>query len=164
MKNSIFESPGRDIDAIARTAEAASASWARFGSEVLVYSANDKCTAVEKQVSSRAVRRDTSVGTVNKSRMHLVVQKGRVFQNEFPNVRVILDKGRYLVVDLDPPTARKLAARKEPCFRIERLRVNSVIFDVLAPPERRSPDMHVSTIVDALDVERYRSTLSHLAS
>lgn len=164
MKYSIFESPRTDIDAIAHTAEAASASWVRFGSEVLVYSANDKWTTVEKQVSSRAVRHDTSVGTVNKSRMHLVVQKGRVFQNEFPNVRVILDKGRYLVVDLDPPTARTLTVRKAPCFHIERLRANSVIFDVLAPPERRSPDMRVSTVVDALDVERYRSTLSQLAS
>jgi hypothetical protein len=56
-----------------------------------------------------------------RERLHMVVQKGRLFQQEHPDVPVLLDKGRYLVVDLDPRRARKWDQGHRPCFAIRPL-------------------------------------------
>lgn len=68
----------------------------------------------------------------------MVVQKGRLFQQQHPDVPVLLDKGRYLVVDLDARKARKLGQGHLPCFAIRRLPDNDVAFDAPAPRASRS--------------------------
>ena len=50
-----------------------------------------------------------------------MVQKGGLFQREHPDVPVLLDKGRFLLVDLDPAAARKLSRKKEPCYSVRGL-------------------------------------------
>ena len=57
----------------------------------------------------------------SRERLHVVIQKGRLFQREHPDVPVLVDKGRYLLVDIDPVLARRLAKRKEPCFSVRTL-------------------------------------------
>lgn len=71
-------------------------------------------------------------------RLHMVVQKGRLFQQEHPEVTVLLDKGRYLVVDLDPQKAKKWDQRHRPCFAIRPLPETGVAFDAPAPRASRS--------------------------
>ena len=77
--------------------------------------------------------------SVRKSDMHLVVQKGRTFQQEHPDAEVIYDKGRYLVVALDPAKARKLNKRKDVCFHIMPLAENSVVFEERSPKRLETP-------------------------
>ena len=76
-------------------------------------------------------------GDVKKGDMHLVVQKGRTFQMENPDARLLLDKGRYLVVEMPRAEARKLAGRTDPCFHIEPLKRNSVVFEERLPVRAR---------------------------
>lgn len=73
-----------------------------------------------------------------RERLHMVVQKGRLFQQEHPDVPVLLDKGRYLVVDLDPRKAKKWGPGHRPCFAIRPLPETAVAFDAPARRARRS--------------------------
>jgi hypothetical protein len=42
----------------------------------------------------------------DRARLHVVSQTGRRFQQDHPNSRVLVDRGRFLLVDLDPDAAR----------------------------------------------------------
>lgn len=58
-----------------------------------------------------------------------MVQHGRLFQQHQPEVKVLLDKGRFLVVDLEPQVAREVALGNETCFGIQSLPRNAVVFE-----------------------------------
>lgn len=129
-----------------RNIEQQQCSWVKFGNDLLIYAANSKFDSAVSRVSETL--RDTGYrkGNVRKGDMHLVVQKGRTFQKENPSVRIILDKGRYLVVDLPKSSARKLGSRKDPCFHIEPLRENSTVFE--AVPRKYGTETPLLKIVD----------------
>ncbi len=157
-------SPSEIPDQVARVEEHGG-WWVRFGDDVLVYTANEKWTAVTSRLkpSDPVPRRE--IGTVAKRNMHLVVQKGRIFQQENPDVRVILDKGRFLVVDIPRSMAEKLAGRKDPCFHIEPLKGNTTVFKTV-PRESvaRTFDARVASIVASLDQTVYSAVIDHLVS
>lgn len=149
------------MDGLVAAVEGAGARWAQFGDELFVYSANDKWSDAASAGARRAKAHEVGRTTVSKAKLHLVVQKGRVFQKEFPDVRVVLDKGRYLVVDLDGSTARKIGARVEPCFRIEPFAENRIVFRDLPRRKPPAPDARIGEIVGLLD---YGAVVSDLAS
>ncbi|WP_210115045.1 M28 family metallopeptidase [Roseovarius aestuariivivens] len=133
--------------------------WVRFGEDVFVYAADSKWRSVADSLG-----RADPEGDVRKGDMHLVVQKGRVFQLENPDVPVLMDKGRFLVVELDSATAKRLGKRDEPCFHIEPLRENSVVFETLAPKARSAPASAVVRIVEDLSRATLEKSLSKLVS
>ncbi len=53
--------------------------------------------------------------------MHIVVQNGRLFQQEYPDVPVILDRGRILLVDLEPERVRQLEDKSLTCYGVAPL-------------------------------------------
>jgi hypothetical protein len=70
------------------------------------------------------------------SGLAVVVQVGRSFQNEHPDVRVVLDHGRHLVVDTG--SLRGRAEAESTCWRIGPLPENAVVVDRPEPaPGRR---------------------------
>lgn len=100
-----------------------------------------------------------------RERLHMVVQKGRLFQQEHPDVPVLLDKGRYLVVDLDPRKAKKWDQGHRPCFAIRPLPADAVAFDALAPRARRSAALPwVQTLADRLSRAPFETDLKQLAA
>lgn len=94
--------------------------------------------------------------------LHLVIQLGRLFQQEHPEVRVIADRGRFLVVALDPQTARRLPERDEVCYGVFPLPVDTVIFRSVAP-SARAPEAWVQQLVDAVSATTYEATIRRLA-
>jgi Peptidase family M28 len=60
--------------------------------------------------------------------LHLVTQIGRLFQQEHPEVPVIVDKGRYLVVALEPGAGELLDRPQEGCYAVRRLPADAVVF------------------------------------
>ena len=100
-----------------------------------------------------------------RARLHMVVQKGRLFQQQHPDVPVLLDKGRYLVVDLDARKARKLAQGHLPCFAIRRLADNAVAFDAPAPRASRSAVLPwVQTLVNRITRATFEADLKQLVA
>jgi hypothetical protein len=98
-------------------------------------------------------------------RLHMVVQKGRLFQQEHPEIPVLLDKGRYLIVDLDKRTARKLNRADGPCFSIRQLPESGVAFDTRAPrANRRAPLPWVRTLVARITRSSFQTPLNKLVA
>ncbi|PWF80161.1 Zn-dependent exopeptidase M28 [Kocuria rosea] len=108
----------------------AGAAWTRLGDTLLV-------TGAPAQLERTAVGRAPveRIG-VPAARLHLVIQNGRQFQQAHPEVPVLLDRGRYLVVDLDPAEAGRIVEPSErhlPCFGVRPLPANTVVFEQRPP-------------------------------
>jgi len=67
-------------------------------------------------------------------RLHLVTQNGRLIQEDHPDVPVLVDRGRHLVVDLPPERAAQLAGAGGACWAVRPLPARAVVLsDILRP-------------------------------
>ena len=102
--------------------------WVRVGDEVLLWSADGEPADLQR-VSASA---DQATG------LALVLQVGRSFQDEHPQVRVLLDHGRQLIVDSG--SWRGLPDKQTTCWRIAPLPADVVVVDRPDPaPARQDP-------------------------
>src|SRR5215213_7447398 len=121
---------GSRVASSAVQAELGGAPWLQFGDE-FVYVGRQPPWAGMAEAASRAgggLREHPC--TIDRARLHVIIQKGRLFQHEHPGVAVIIDRGRYLLVDMDPNVAQQLAETKQPCYSVralDRLEANGEI-------------------------------------
>jgi hypothetical protein len=140
------EEPTARVD----SAAASDAGWVRFGDEVLLYAEDDKWDGVVERARQQRLRLDEQSGGVEKDHMHLVVQNGRRFQQEHPDVRVLFDKGRYLAVALDPEEAKQM---------------DGGVCDIQArAAERMAPAAWIQDLVEAVSRSDFEASLTHLVS
>jgi len=141
-------------------------AWSvQFGDQLLLYTAKSKWNNVATQAERGGLHLEEYPEDVKKGDMYLVVQKGRLFQNEYPNVPIILDKGRYLAVTLSDQEIKKIGARQEPCFVVRPLKENSVVFNENPPPAvRAAPETWVQDLVNNVAISSFEAYLTHLVS
>jgi len=128
--------------------------WVRLGDQLVV-------------TSRAGTHRDrTGDGTeIPLDRLHLVVQNGRLFQQQHPDVPVLADKGRYLIVDLEPARARALAVEHDPCFAVIPAPLDTVVFQQQPPPTTSAPQVPwVRDLVDAVSPSEFRADLEKLVA
>lgn len=94
--------------------------------------------------------------------LRLVVQHGRTFQRAHPHVRVLSDKGRYLVVAVDPAGAADVMADDFPCFSVREVPWGTRVFEVGERVARRPTEAVVQKCVDALSAEQFGEDLRTL--
>jgi hypothetical protein len=116
------------------------AGWVRFGGEVLLYAEDTKWNDVVERAQQQSLRLQEHSDVVEKDYLHLVIQNGRCFQQEHPEVQVLFDKGRYLAVALDPEEATQIDGGV--CFGIKPLKENTRAFDVRARAAERMAPPH----------------------
>ena len=162
MKFASFSASRAKVRAAKRSAEKASGWWVQFGDVIFAYAANDKWADVTDALGSRTTSQPE--GVVRKGNMHLVIQKGRTFQQAYPDVPVLLDKGRYLVVDIPAGQARKMGHEDEVCFEIRPLAENSVVFEARERSAVKRATQPVIDAVAALDEARYAQRLTDLTN
>jgi len=135
------------------------ASAIRFGDELVVYSdAAQSNGNAGRRLQSRRM-------DVSKEHLHVVVQNGRLFQQHHPNVPVIHDRGRFLLVALAPQEAQKLKAEGKTCYGIIPVAEGQVVFEAHAVSRaRRAPQAFVQTLVDSLRRDRLEANLIMLTS
>lgn len=140
-------------------------SWARFGDEMLTYGDEAEAAKLAPAGGREARRlREESI-PLKKAQMHVVVQNGRMFQQENPGVPVLLDKGRYLLVKLDARRARQLKDASPTCYGLFPLRENQVVFDVVNAASARTKKVAwVNELVQRVDRASFESKLVHLVS
>src|SRR5919112_3864012 len=131
-------------------------SWAQFGDELLLVSDETQQDALRE----RGLReRQTDVEREN---LHVVVQNGRLFQQENPDARVLVDRGRFLLVELDPAQAHRLEDKGETCYGVQPLGENEVVFEVQdRGAERTSPVAWIQDLVDTVTSVTLEADLSH---
>lgn len=139
------------------------ASWARFGDEVLLVSDEVRWDTLAERAGRSALREYRA--SVEREHLHVVVQNGRLFEQEQPGVRIILNRGRILLVELEPERARQLAESNETCYGVLPLKDNQVVFDVRDPTaERVAPVAWIQDLVDKLTHSTLEADLAHLVS
>ena len=165
MKYSVYKHNKNGSGKLTNDINQANGHWVRFGNELFAYSANAKWGSVEQNLSSGRSQKSSPTGTVRKNDLYLVRQKGRVFQLDNPKVPVLFDKGRYLIVELTPAKAKKFKKQAEPCFDIQALDEDSVVFnDAEVEKFRSAPEQTIATMVDQLTQARYLAVMTQLVS
>jgi len=140
--------------------------WVQFGAELLVYTANDRWSRLNRSITDLDANLTRSrQPDVQKGSLHLVEQKGRTFQAQFPDIPVLLDKGRYLVIHAAARSVRAMERHKEPCFAIQPLRENTVVFESLQLSDLRGEtDSQISALLTSLQLSELQADLTQLVS
>src|SRR5207249_9538725 len=71
----------------------ADVSWLKFGEELVFCGADEPLSRFARSAARAGVAVRERPEPVARERLHVVVQKGRLFQREHPDVPVLLDKG-----------------------------------------------------------------------
>jgi peptidase M28-like protein len=141
------------------------ASWARFGDEVLLYSDEARWNVLAERAETGALQLRERQPDVEREHMHVVVQNGRLFQQENPDARVLVDRGRFLLVELAPDRARQLQGKGDTCYGVLPLMENEVVFDVRdRTAERAAPVAWIQDLVDEVSYSTVETDLAHLVS
>jgi len=102
--------------------------------------------------------------TLPLDRLHLVVQNGRTFQQEHPDVPVLADKGRYLVVDLDSAAARTMTGPERVCYAVLPLPLDTAVLADAPDQEPAEAQPWVQDLVDRVSAGRFRMDLDKLVA
>jgi Peptidase family M28 len=140
------------------------ASWMQFGNELLLYTDDNQWEGLVGRAGQRTLQLQEYPETLKRENMHLIVQKGRLFQQEHPEVPVIVDHGRFLLVELDPKRAQQIEVGDLPCYTLRPLEDNQVVFDVPVPTAARAPVAWVQNLVDQVSRASFEADLIHLVS
>lgn len=94
-----------------------------------------------------------------------VVQKGRLFQQAYPDVKVLRDRGRFLLVELDTDHRALAGPTHEPCFAAYRVEPGAEVFRELRPSELRAVrDPAIGTVLEGLSAATFRAALEKLVA
>jgi Peptidase family M28 len=133
---------------------------ARFGREQLYFA--EEPTA--PRAATRGARPPSREESVSREQLHVVVQNGRQFQEHNPNVPVLHDRGRFLLVQLDPEEAKKLQRKDKTCYGVLPLADGDVVFDERARTAGRAPVSFVQGLVDLATEEGIEASVKELVA
>ena len=135
-------------------------AWTTLGDDVVV--TGDAASAdLPSPPSDPARSRRVHVGTAD--RLFLVTQNGRLFQLDHPEVPVVVDTGRNLVVDLEPEVARRLEGSGGACWAVRPLPIGPVVVAPSAAEGGRAELDWVRRCVDRLSREELAADLATIA-
>jgi len=141
--------------------------YVKFGTDVLVYADEAEYDGVAERAGQEGLPLNELGSVDSREDMHVVRQMGAVFQMQHPDVEILHDKGRYLLVKLSPERAAELSAREDshfsPDFFIEPLEDNQTIFDERVPGADRAARVPwVQELVDAVSESGFEANLKDL--
>ena len=96
-------------------------------------------------------------------RLHLVIQVGDTFRMSHPDARVVLERGRHLIVDMTSCEVKRFTDPDECCWTIRSLPRTSRITDIVHSAPRVA-DPAITSLLGNLSTARYQANLEHLAS
>lgn len=99
-----------------------------------------------------------------RDQLHVVVQHGRLFQQQHPEVPVLHDRGRFLLVQLDAAQARRLQTEAETCYGVMPLVGDQIVFDEPDRRAGRAPVPFIQDLTDRLNRAPVEASLTKLVS
>jgi hypothetical protein len=140
-------------------------SWVRFGRETLLYGDDDASGEAGRVApSSRGARIPSRQVNATREQLHIVVQHGRLFQQHHPEVPVLHDRGRFLLVQVDPEQVRRLQAEGETCYGIMPLAGDEAVFEEPGRAAARAPAPFIQALVNNLARASLEASLIKLVS
>src|SRR5262245_14615796 len=141
------------------------ASRVQLGDELLFYAPNAKWASVLAHARRSHLSMQEHPATIKPDNLYLVTQIGRLFEQAHPDVPVLFNKGRYLVVELDPRRARTFEKGEGLCYALRPLTGNMVVFDMRAPIAGRAARIDwVQALVGRISRATLEASLTHLAA
>lgn len=137
--------------------------WARLGDKTVVWTVSKEWDTFANKAIEAGMSLDQAEGRKLEGQFYLVIQTGRAFQDEHPEVRIIVEKGRYLVADLLPEELSRFSKRENDWWTIRPLAMDSVIMDIIKP-EVRAAVARVQVNVDVVSQSTYSSYLTSLVN
>lgn len=137
--------------------EALGSQWVRLDEAVLVWGQSDE-TARSAGLRVEAPSEEPAIED-----LRLVTQVGRVFERKHPEVRVVLDKGRHLVVQLGGEQARSIDRENDVCYRVRPLVAGETVFCTVVPPPG-TPEPRDKALVGAVSRGTFEGYLTRLAA
>jgi hypothetical protein len=164
MKVAIYEQvPLTATRSTAREAVSPSETWVQFGKQFLMLTSEANWDALTDRAQNEGLVRKSEPQDVNLSELYLIWQKGRMFQSHFPQVPIIMERGRYLVVKIADESTKRAIEEKAMCYTLRPLPINSVVFHEISRPSARvESDPVTQEFVDAIDRTRFMDTLTLL--
>src|SRR5215212_930917 len=136
------------------------ASCLRFGDEILVLASDASWEDVRARAADNGYELEERPAARNDDGPYLVTQVGDLFQRANPDVRVLFDKGRYLVVDPDRKQAERLRSSPAEGYAVRQVHGSDVVFEVRAPAARRAGrTAWINELVSKLSPTRARASL-----
>lgn len=135
--------------------------WTQLGNRTVVWSEADDRKTFRKQARDTGVSIEGGALQRSTGQLALVIQVGASFQREFPDVQVVLDKGRHLVVDLESSRYARLADRSDDCWAVRPLPPDTVVLSTTARVQRAA-DQRIQQVVDSVSASTFHSALSTL--
>ncbi|MGL5793965.1 MAG: hypothetical protein ACRC06_06045, partial [Waterburya sp.] len=116
----------------------------QFGKEALLIADESDWNQIVNSAGRSGISLQRNARPTEQDNLYLVVQKGRLFQQEHSEVPVLIDKGRFLVVDLTPDMVESYQKGDEPCYGIKPLEENMVVFrEQPKAAFRRTPQVEI---------------------
>lgn len=139
------------------------AHWARLGDKTIVWTASEEWNAFTNKARKAGINLDQQEGAELEGKLYLVIQTGRSFLDTYPDVRMVIDKGRYLMVDLLPEEVRRFSESKDDWWTMRPLPMDSVIMDIIKPVARAAVP-RVKVNIEAVSQSTYSSYLISLVN
>ncbi|MFJ7682308.1 M28 family metallopeptidase [Peribacillus butanolivorans] len=140
-------------------------NWVQFGNDIFLFCTKENWYQVIKNAQKNNFHLQEYANTVQESNLYLVTQKGSVFQKEYPNTPILLNKGRYLVVDMHPEIIQELGETKSNYYTIKPLEFNSTVFSTFANHETcSSPVPQIQSLVNQVSEDQFKTYLNHLVT
>ena len=137
--------------------------WARFDDQTIVWCNSDETwKRVTQNVALDGIGIDPPNGRDAIGQLFLVIQVGREFQSEYPDVNVVLDKGRYLVVDMDH--APDHSDHNHECWTVLPLPANSTVIHRADSPDSDRGTPWIQSLVSKVSSSKYNSALTTLVN
>ena len=123
-------------------------------------------TGVPESAAGQRVRTLGAVSQSSRGRLHLVVQAGNSFREQFPDIPVIIDHGRYLAVELSDEAVFRLSRTNAACVGFAALPHNSsVVLPVRRPGQRRrAKDPAMEVLASQVSSTQLQRSLEALTS
>ena len=141
------------------------ASWAQFGDQVLLYADDTEGEDLATRAGRTTLQLQEYSIPAKREHMHIVVQNGRLFQQEYPDVPVILDRGRVLLVDIDPERVHQLEDKSHTCYGVSPLAPHHIVFAVRDLSVARAVRLDwIEALVNEVSRPSLEATLTHVVS
>jgi hypothetical protein len=134
--------------------------WLRFGDDIFCYASP---SADWTRLKASGIGSGLETRELEGALLYLVTQEGRSFQNAHPDIPVLFDKGRHIVVSLDRQRADRISGHKAR-FSIRPVEKHAVVFDTLTRPiTPPRVDPRIKSITDSISSSDFSTTLEQLA-
>lgn len=140
-------------------------TWVQLDDQILLFCPEEKSNGIIEKIKKNELTLSNYSTLSQGCELYLVVQEGRSFQKEYPDINIILDKGRFLIAEVNSDRVQEIREKHTISYLMKTLEKDSVIFKRhINHVSRTTPVPEIQSFVDRLNQSRFESYLTRLVS